>query len=306
MKLLYKSLLFLMIFICSVGSVCATDPDNNVADLDSSLSDVNSNVTVVNDSNNINNSDLVINTTVNSNSNLYINNISIKTKFKKGDIIQNGKVVNELYPSFKNFRKSMVNKTIATEMKKLLDETCKKENLEKKYKSELKLLSDKILLNLYNLDYVINESLTLNEKDLYNKMKLFNSSNHYYSLSELYNNDCSDSNKNLNKSVIRIDILIKNCLKSIEKYMQTIDSHNKELKEYLPNSFKSYKDKLSFVKEHYPDSDLKELVNITENTIGALNSRISYLNILSNHLNCLKTDLERTKNIIRAKYNMKG
>ena len=288
--------MFLILILFCVGSVCATDPNNNTT--------VN-NVTVVNESNNINNSDLVINTTDNSNSNLYVNNISVKTNFKKGDIIQNGKVVNDLYPSFKNFRKSMVNKNMSDVLKNVLDESCKKENLEKKYKSELKLLSDKILLNLYNLDYVINESLTLNEKDLYNKMKLFNSSNNYYSLSELYNNDCSDSNKNLNKSVIRINILIKNCLKSIEKYMQTIDSYNKYLKEYLPNSFKNYEDKLSFVKEHYPDSDLKELVNITENTIGALNSRISYLNILSNHLNCLKTDLERTKNIIRAKYNMK-
>ena len=47
MKLLYKSLLFLMIFICSVGSVCATDTDNIT--VDNSLSDVISNVGIVND-----------------------------------------------------------------------------------------------------------------------------------------------------------------------------------------------------------------------------------------------------------------
>ena len=47
MKLLYKSLLFLMIFICSVGSVCATDTDNIT--VDNSLSDVNSNVEIVDD-----------------------------------------------------------------------------------------------------------------------------------------------------------------------------------------------------------------------------------------------------------------
>ncbi|MCQ2965098.1 MAG: hypothetical protein MJ203_05990, partial [archaeon] len=40
-------LLFLMIFICSVGSVCATDTDNIT--VDNSLSDVNSNVEIVND-----------------------------------------------------------------------------------------------------------------------------------------------------------------------------------------------------------------------------------------------------------------
>lgn len=279
--------LLLLFLIIGTGNVSATNPDNNTID---SLT--------VEDSN-LNNSDLVINTTDNSD--------VVSVNFKKGDITQNGKIVNEMYPSIINdFRRNIGNKSISDVMKNVLDENCKEENLEKGYKHELKLLSDKILLNLYNLDYVINESLTLSEKDLYNKIKLFNSlkyGNNYYSLSELYNN-CSDSNKNLNKSVVRINVLINNCLKSIEKYIQNINSHNKNLKEYLPTSFKHYEDKLSYVKKHYPNSDLKELVNITENTIKSLNSRIIYLNTLSKHLNDLKTDLERTKNIIKAKYKI--
>ncbi len=86
MKLLYKSLLFLMIFICSFGSVCATDTDNIT--MDNSLSDVNSNVEIVEEieSSNINSNNDNLNNDVSDEDNYCCGAVAFQSVLKENGI----------------------------------------------------------------------------------------------------------------------------------------------------------------------------------------------------------------------------